>query len=442
MNTNNTNNKKLVELNELLEKYNDNVFDHPSIINNINNINPNPTLPITGGALNTLIPDEFVNPINNSFFSNDPKENLLDKFLNSNTQIKHLIIGGGPNGLYLGYTLSYSFPNHIIIVVDSRIEVEHKRKPFSRKRIIATQMSQPINEIELEYYNRIKDAVNVKFLYTKESMINIINNSYNNIKFVYDTTGGRLNELLNPLSDIIKIGTNITITKKDDDKYIYNNNLTKETFICNSKERFIVGKQETVMSITQDDKSIDYWINGEVSDEFINKNINKNFNTINDLKNYINTKIVLNDNGYLIINYDTMDNNNFINFKQDKPVILTMFNTQFKISRHKPCAIHFNDSSKFVKFDLGESLFSLLIISGNNITTSRYIIDHKLILLLQNIQKYFLPIIKNQNKICKMIPLKDGSYLKSRYKTNKYKYKTKYNKKTKKIYKIKSKTKN
>lgn len=380
---------KIDKLNIILEKYNNNIFNIDNIVKNINKLKKQIELPITGGSLNNQ--NELVKPFNNSFFSNNNKQNLLSNFFESETKIKHLIIGGEPNGLYLGNKLSEIFPNHIIIVVDSRIEVEHKRKPFSRKRIIASK-NKPINEIELEEYNKLKTKQNVKFLYTKKSMIDIINNINNNIKFVYDTTGGRLQELLNPLWNNISI-KNIIITKDDNNIYTYNKT-NGEHFICNSNERFLIGTIENILSISQNDSIIEFLIVGDVDNEVIKKiKDNSNFTTISELKTFIDENIA---NKYVIMFYDEFIENVNI-FDNDKPFTLTIYSNQFKISKHKPCALHIKGYINFVKFDLGESLFTLPIAAGSNINSTRDIITKNLIPLLKKIQDYFIPISNLQN---------------------------------------------
>jgi len=157
------------------------------------------------------------------------KKKLKNKF---NTSKKILILGGGPNGLFIASYLHYIFNQSLILdslssgidilLLDNRIVKEGYRKPYSRNRRFAFsdhilsvfytylycdkedfQMT-PINFLEnLAYINLYSD--NIPMYFTKkyedwDSICKLVKEC--NFDIVFDCTGGRLNT---PLLKIPKL---------------------------------------------------------------------------------------------------------------------------------------------------------------------------------------------------------------------------------------------
>ena len=140
-----------------------------------------------------------------------------------NTNMNILIMGGGPNGLFLAYYLDTIYndiyqrsdlkPN--IFLIDNRIERENIRKPFSRTRTfnictpylstLFPDIFHKINNgynclsIQIKYFELLSYIYcymrGIPMMFTKKyedekELLKLINN--NKIDIIFDSTGGRL----------------------------------------------------------------------------------------------------------------------------------------------------------------------------------------------------------------------------------------------------------
>jgi hypothetical protein len=102
--------------------------------------------------------------INDSFIERDPI---------GLEQTHHIIIGSGPNGMYLAKELSIKFPKQNIIIMDNRIVDEHILKDFSRNRTInltveGKRTSKIIKELEKDIIMNFKDGIKMCCFYIPE----------------------------------------------------------------------------------------------------------------------------------------------------------------------------------------------------------------------------------------------------------------------------------
>jgi hypothetical protein len=179
-----------------------------------NNLFINDTSKRGGTNREIIYSDSFVD-------KSDPE--ILEYF--SDKKFKFLILGGGPVGLFSAYILSINFPDSEILLVDNRILTEHTRQ-FSRNNILFKVPGIFLNpdriqldKINKENFNGDGNAIykieqkltglinkknKISTLYSELDVIDLIFNDNINVDYVLNTTGGRLETLINDDNDYLR----------------------------------------------------------------------------------------------------------------------------------------------------------------------------------------------------------------------------------------------
>lgn len=296
-------------------------------------------------------------PVPDSLFDKGEKMQYLKELICA--QNVFLIIGGGPVGLYMADILSNEFKTHNIIVLENRTEKEHMRKPFSRHRRLAVSPlgeGKLISEIEVHMYTKLNDKENVFFIFSKEISPEYLIDTCE-INFVFNATGGRLEEIKNRIQDIIIFDSmNDKRITQDGDDWIYSSFDYDDVELDKIGSDFVsVSKIDHVVSVSQNGKYTDVWVDK-------NPTSSQKIFSYDELMTYVSD---LNPKNPKINEFKTILERKFD--PQNSFEVIT-FDTGFKISTRKPLDYHATKNRKgFFMFNVGESLAAVPIWSGQNV---------------------------------------------------------------------------
>lgn len=375
---------------QILNKYSDNVYSFHSFSINLYD-DPEQILTtedVDKKVLDKLEQRRTINRQPKKEFTTSLPDSFLNKPVNYLRDVVcknriFLVVGGGPSGMKLSLTLSKTFPNYNVIILDNRIVAEHRREPFSRLRVLAGVNNIVLSELEKRLYEQLKERPNVYFYFSQETNIDSIAEQCQP-RFVFNATGGRLNMYHNQLAQetIILDKDYGKIIKYINSEYYYNDP-DGDIGPLITDDNYIYLTIDIIITISQGTKSIDVNV----------KNIPSFIGTMryNQLQEYIiDIETIALSKTELI---DVLANK----FDSSQDYKVNWFISGFKFSKRLPVDMHRITSGEvFFKFDIGDSLATVPISVGTNISYTEQINKQNLIPALKElIQQIDNPDVKN-----------------------------------------------
>lgn len=271
-----------------------------------------------------------------------------------------MVIGGGPSGLNLANSLADAFPEYTILVIDNRVVENHLRQPFTRYRIIYSLGNIAINKYEIERFIEAQRKPNIKFLFSNNVDLEKMIKKYN-IPFVFNATGGRLNTLKNPYTNLIQV-MDLEI-RWDGERNCYElNNQCLE-----GDEDYVFIGEEHVITIIQDQNYMDIWTSNKPQFRVIDSII---YQEMIDLVENLEPGNV---------DLETIKDDLKNKFDINKNFRIESFQSRTRISKRHPLFLQKLNGKSFFKFDVGDALAKVPIALGTNIIMTERIIENKII---------------------------------------------------------------
>lgn len=322
------------------------------------------------------------NPLQDSFVQ--PFSEVYSSFCSKKT---FLVVGSGPNGMMASKLLSSNFPEMQVLILDNRIDKEHYLKPFSRHRILAGLQNKMISEWENELYQEIKnDYKNVFFLFSREWLpSNLV--SVCDIDFLINATGGRLKEFENEKWKHITLiedkrfkGVQTRELGKlinNNGQYCYIDEYTQEHKLTKKGEFVYHHKLNNVIVISQGDNSLDIQIKKENPIVLTHGNYQEIINFLKKQK-------------IITPNLDEIEKIIKTNFDINLKFEISSFQSGFRFSTRKPLDVHNVDKKRIFKFDIGDSLATVPITLGTNISLTQNMLNTKVLPLINKLHEILI----------------------------------------------------
>jgi hypothetical protein len=321
-----------------------------------------------------------------------------------------LVLGGGPVGLELSNALCLRYPDSRVILYDSRVKrvgPPHVRPDYGRLRTLGGLGNITIKEVEERRFTElIANNNNIITLYHPNLRVENLIRRYSSIKFVFNCTGGRTRSLLNSITEKLVIGrslaadiddynvnenrvrlnprytekrprTKITRIASDDDGNTYKLKMDGKLLTYNVEpgETYIKMSTEFVITITQGELSVDIWAN-RFPDILVNYPAGIT-GTYAETIAFVNA---LYDEGYIVHPPDRRETlGKFALFDREQQFTASSFKAGLKLSRRKLCQLHHLGPNYVIKFDLGDSMGSVPISTGNNIATGTKVLNRNVL---------------------------------------------------------------
>jgi len=285
----------------------------------------------------------------------------------------------------------------------------HVRPDYGRLRTLGGLGGITIKQVEEERYGILVQSSqihrNVYTLYHPNLRVEHMIRRYSSIKFVFNCTGGRTRSLLNSITKKLVIGrslaedidaddavesavrlnrtytirkprTRLTRLASDDDGNTYKLTMDGKllTYNVEQDDTFIRMSTEYVITITQGPFTIDIWVTEFPQILIDNPAIT---GTYEETMNFVNQ---LYDGAYVINPPNrqvTFEKFQF--FNPQELFTASSFKAGLKLSRRKLCQLHHVGPNYVIKFDLGDSMGSVPVSSGNNIATGTKVLNRNVL---------------------------------------------------------------
>jgi hypothetical protein len=352
------------------------------------------------------IPDSFYNGVDSAVFLEN-----IDALMAARQNV-FLVLGAGPVGLQLSNALCLGYPDSIVLLYDSRAKTAgppHVRPDYGRLRTLGGLGGRTIKEVEEERFGILMQSShihgNVYTLYHPNLRVENLIRRYSSIKFLFNCTGGRTRSLLNSITKKLVIGrslaedidgdneaesavrlnrrytnkkprTSITRIASDGDGNTYKLTMDGKllTYNVEQDETFIKMSTEFIITITQGELSIDIWASEFPQILIDNPAIT---GTYEETITFVNA---LYDNGYVINPPDRQVTlAKFELFNHAGRFTASSFKAGLKLSRRKLCQLHHIGPNYVIKFDLGDSMGSVPVASGNNIAVGTKVLNRNVL---------------------------------------------------------------